>query len=57
MHTYEYICICSCKMTLEIHRVIKDNIFYREPKCLFCGKEMSLIFYLNSPDVRSEWPE
>ena len=51
MHTYEYICICSCKMTLEIHRVIKDKIICP------CGEEMTLVFYLSSPDVRADWPE
>ena len=49
MHTYEYICeSCSSKMIMEIHNLIKDKVICP------CGNEMTLVFYLNSPDIRAD---
>ena len=49
MHTYEYICKqCPCKITMEIHKAVDYNLVCP------CGTEMTLVFYLNSPDTRAE---
>jgi hypothetical protein len=47
MHTYEFNCNkCETKITMEVHKELDYNMHCP------CGNKMTLIFYLNSPDIR-----
>ena len=49
MHTYEFLCdTCKTKMNMELHYELDYNMHCP------CGRKMTLLFYLLSPDTRAE---